>query len=285
MTKPELNAQHLVFNTTTILSAGAKEVIEAAAAGGYDAISIWPEDLERAAAKGISVEEVRIMLELNGLVVADIDPLLTWSDLVRPKPGQGNFDFAEPDVFFDIAEKLGARSINAVQGFGSSLDLDRAAEDLAALCDRAKEHDLIVTLEFLPWSGVPNAAVGVDLCERTGRANATILFDSWHWFRGGADLEMLRKVPGERIGSTQWNDAPAEPWPSLPEESMQARLSPGEGVIPLVELVRTLDAIGSQAPIGVEVINTRYESMDPKEVGRTTAADIRRVLAEARSHE
>ena len=63
---------------------------------------------------------------------------------------------------------------------------------------------------------------------------------------------------------------------------MTERLSPGEGVIPLVDLVRTLDEIGSRAPIGVEVINERHETMDPAEVGRYTAADMRRVLAAAR---
>jgi sugar phosphate isomerase/epimerase len=64
---------------------------------------------------------------------------------------------------------------------------------------------------------------------------------------------------------------------------MSARLSPGEGVIPLVDLVRTLDEIGSRAPIGVEVIHARHETMDPAEVGRYTAVDMRRVLAAARS--
>ena len=65
---------------------------------------------------------------------------------------------------------------------------------------------------------------------------------------------------------------------------MEARLSAGEGVIPLVDLVRTLDEIGSRAPIGVEVIHKRHEEMDPAEVGRYTAADMRRVLSEARGH-
>jgi len=96
---------------------------------------------------------------------------------------------------------------------------------------------------------------------------------------------MLRRIPGEKIGSTQWNDAPTQPWPSLPEEAMQGRLLPGEGDIPLALLVRTLDEIGSRAPTGVEVICERHESMDPAEVGRQTAEAMRRVLAEARGSE
>ncbi|MAG31449.1 MAG: hypothetical protein CL908_11245 [Deltaproteobacteria bacterium] len=281
---PTLGPEHLVFNTTNIVGAGVREIVTAAAAGGYDAISIWPQDLYTVREEGLGEADVRKLIEDAGLVVADVDCLLTWSELVKPEPGQAMVELVAEREFFEIAEALGARSINLTQGFGSELDYDRAAEDLARVCDRAAEHGLLVTYEFLPWTGVPNVAAALDLISRTGRNNATIMFDSWHWFRGGADLEMLRDIPGEKIGSTQWNDAPKDAWSSLPEEAMQGRLKPGEGDIPLIELVRVLNEIGSRAPTGVEVINAEHETMDPARVGRETAAAMRRLLAEAQEH-
>jgi sugar phosphate isomerase/epimerase len=278
----ELGPNSLVFNTTNILGGGVREIVAAAVAGQYDAISIWPQDVERARTEGLELADIRSFLADNGLVVSDVDPLLGWSDLVLPRPGEAMFDLAPEESFYVIGEALGARSINVVQGFGSTLDLDRAAEDLARVCRRAAEHGLLVTFEFLPWTGVPNVTICLDLLERTGCENATIMFDSWHWFRGARDLDALRAIPGDRIGSTQFNDAPLTPSKNLSAEAMSARLSPGEGEIPLVELVRVLDEIGSRAPIGVEVIHARHEKMDPAEVGRYTAADMRRVLAEAR---
>lgn len=279
---PELGPESLVFNTTNILSGGIQEVLTAAVAGGYDGISIWPQDVERAQAEGLDLSDLRNRIEDAGLVVADVDPLLAWSPLVMPQAGEALFELAAPEVFFEIGEALSARSVNVVQGFGNHLDFDRGAEDLALVCDRAAEHGLLVTFEFLPWTGVPTVAAALELVTRCGRPNATIMFDSWHWYRGGADLAMLASIPGDKIGSTQFNDAPAEPWKSLPEEAMQARLSPGEGAIPLVSLVETLDTIGSRAPIGVEVIHVRHEKMDPADVGRSTAADMRKVLNAAR---
>lgn len=279
---PELGPDHLVFNTASILGGGLREIVAAAVAGQYDAISIWPQDVDRARAEGLDLPDMLRLIEDHGLVVSDVDPLLAWSDQVLPKPGEAMIDLAPETTFYEIAEALRARSINVVQGFGATLDLDRAAEDLARICRRANESGLLVTFEFLPWSGVPNVTVCLDLLERTGWDNATIMFDSWHWFRGARDLEALRKIPGERIGSTQFNDAPEQAAKNLPLESMEARLSAGEGAIPLVELVRTLDQIGSRAPIGVEVIHKRHDEMDPAEVGRYTAADMRRVLSEAR---
>ena len=66
-------------------------------------------------------------------------------------------------------------------------------------------------------------------------------------------------------------------------ESIEARLLPGEGDIPLAEIIRLLDEIGSNAPLGVEVFNKRHATMQPADVGRSTAEATRRLLAKARS--
>ena len=118
---------------------------------------------------------------------------------------------ATEEEFYIIAEGVGARSLNVAQGFGATLDFDRGAEALAGVCDRAREHGLLVTLEYLPWSGIPDAATALAIVERTGRANATLMIDTWHTFRGPTDEAQLERIPGARIGSVQLNDAPAMP--------------------------------------------------------------------------
>lgn len=278
----ELGPNDLVFNTTNIVRGGVREIVAAAVAGSYDAISIWPEDVERARAEGLGLGDIKALLDDHGLVVSDVDPLLGWTKQGLPKPGESMFELAPEEAFFEIGEALSARSINVVQGFGSTLDFDVATVDLERICRRAADHGLLVTFEFLPWSGVPDVTTCLELIDRTGCDNATIMFDSWHWYRGARDLDALLAIPGERIGSTQWNDAPAEVSDDLMVESMQARLLPGEGDIPLVDLVRALDTIGSKAPIGVEVIHARHDSMDPALVGRQTAEAMRAVLDRAR---
>lgn len=277
-----LGREDLVFCSGTLLEGSFQEMVEAAVAGGYSGITLWPTDVQRAHAEGHSDAELRALLADNGLVVADLDPLLDWTPQAVPKPGQALFGLSHEPEFYAIAEAFGARSLNAAQGFGSELDLDRAAEDLAGVCDRAREHGLLVTIEFLPWSGIPDVATAWDLVQRTGRDNATILVDTWHFFRGGSDLDQLRGVPGERIGSVQLNDAPAAVPDDLVKESIEARLLPGEGDAPVLDVIRVLDEIGSNAPLGVEVFHARHASMKPADVGRITAEATRRVLAEAR---
>lgn len=282
MKSTELGPRDLVLCSGTLFGHPLRSKIRAAAEAGYQGITIWPDDVTQARSEGLSDADIRALLADHGQVVVDMDPLLDWTPEAKPKPGEAAVAVTPEAEFYAIAEAFGARSINVVQGFGQRLDLDRAAEDLAGVCDRARDHGLIVTLEFLPWSGIPNAAVALDLVRRTGRANATVLVDTWHWFRGGADPALLRALPGDKVGSVQLNDAPRQVAENMMMESMLARRMPGDGDIPIADVVRILDAIGSKAPLGVEVFHERHAQMDATEVAKRAAEATRRVLAVAR---
>ena len=275
-----LGPDDLVLHTGTLRRASVAEKCAAAVAGGFAALTLSPEDVTRARAEGLGLADVRRLIEDHGLVVADLDPLLRW---LPDEPIPPGFAAATEPEFHAIAEAVGARSLNVAQGFGAHVDLDRAAEALAGVCDRAREHGLLVTLEYLPWSGIPDAATALAIAMRTGRVNATLMVDTWHTFRGRTDDAQLLTIPGARVGSVQLNDAPAEPAADLVVETLNARLVPGEGAIPLVRWLRILDAIGSSAPIGVEVFSAALDRLPPLEVGRRCGAAARALLAQART--
>jgi sugar phosphate isomerase/epimerase len=269
----------LVLCGGTLLRADLLALLEAARAGGFAAVSPWPAQVERSRAAGIGDAEVRARLRDAGLVVDALDPLLTWLPGEALPPG----DWATEVELYALAERLGARSINLAQGFGARLDPDRGAEALAGVCDRARERGLLVTLEYLPWSGIPDARTALALVERAARPNAAVMVDAWHSFRGATDAAQLRALPGARIGGVQLSDAPAAPAADLVAETMEARLLPGAGDAPLVEWLRILDGAGSRAPIGVEVFSRELAALPPAEVGRRCGAAARAVLSEARA--
>jgi sugar phosphate isomerase/epimerase len=275
-----LGPDDLVLCSGTLGAASLADKCAAAVAGGFRALTLWPDDVARASKAGCSLTEVKLLLTDHGLAVADLDPLLRWLPDETIPPG---ISAATEPEFYAIADALGARSLNVAQGFGAKVDLDRAAEALAGVCDRAREHGLLVTLEYLPWSGIPDAKTALAIVERTGRANATLMIDMWHTFRGGTDDAQLRALPGARVGSVQLDDAPAEPAANLVAETMEARLLPGAGAIPLVRWLRILDAIGSTAPLGVEVFSKALAALPPVEVGRRCGAAVRELLAAARA--
>jgi len=269
----------LVLCAGTLLKATFREKVEAAAAGGFRAITLWPQDYARARESGQGDAELRRILSDHGVSVADLDPLLTWLPEEREAAERSIAGAAGEDEFYRIADALGARSLNACQGFGASVDLAAAAGALAGVCERAAAHGLIVTLEFLPWSGIRDAATAFEIVSRSGHPGATVMFDTWHHARGSNDLAQLRAIPGPKIGSVQINDAPLRPEADLVQESLERRLLPGEGELPLVPMLAILDEIGARAPVGVEVFSKALDALPPVEVGRRAGEAARRVLA------
>lgn len=283
MARASLGSGDLVLCAGTCPAAGLVERAAAAATAGFAGLSLFAADYHRARAEGRSDAELRRVLADHGLVVAELDPLLSWL------PGDaggglraGGRAFAAhgEDDFYAIAEALGgARAINAVLA-DPPADLDRVADAFAALCDRAARHGLAVTLEFLPWTHIGDAATAARIVERAGRPNAGVMLDAWHHARSGA---ALATIPAARVAAIQLADAPARPEPDLVDETLHRRLLPGEGDSDLAGLLRHLRAGGCAAPIGVEVFSDALAALPVAEAVRRTAETTRRVLASARA--
>jgi len=280
-----LGPDSLVLCAGTCPRAGFRERVEAAARAGFHAVSLYLTDYERAREEGLSDVEMRRILADAGIAIAELDPLLGWlpgSDAGRlTAEGRAFLRFGEED-FHRAAHALGARSLQAVSVAEAPPPRDAVVEAFAGLCERAARHDLLVHLEFLPWTHIPDLASALDLARATGLPNAGVTLDTWHFARSGGTAEELREAPAERILSVQLSDTAAEPWPDPVEETLRGRLLPGEGDARLAAIVRALDAIGSQAPLGVEVFSERMADLPAPSAACQARDALRGVLAEAR---
>src|SRR5262249_49240866 len=156
---------------------------------------------------------------------------------------------------------------------GGNWGVDDAAEAFAGLCDRAAEHNLLVHLEFLPWSRVPDLTTAWEVVRRADRPNGGVAVDAWHWDRSAtpSDLATLRAIPGAKVLGIQLDDAPAEAEANLMSATLHQRLLPGDGAIDLAALLAALRAIGAVAPIGVEVFSDELHALGPVEAARRAA--------------
>jgi len=255
---------------------GFKERVGAAASAGFDAISLWGRDYQRARHEGWSDADLRAILADHGLSVAEVDPHWSWlpgaAEVQLPKAFDVEeiFGFKEAELFA-IADALGARSINAVDVLGGAWTLEEAAESFGELCDGALEHGLLVHLEFLPWSRLGDLATAWQIVQWADRPNGGLTIDAWHFFRAGADLVTLATVPGDKILAVQLDDAPDLAEDDLARASLHERLLPGDGAFDLRSLLRTLRSVGAVAPVGVEVFSDDLDAL-PAEVSAAQAA-------------
>jgi sugar phosphate isomerase/epimerase len=258
--------------------------LAAARAGGFSGVSLWGRDHHEARAEGLSDQDLVAMLDDHGLSVAEVDVAWSWlpgaSEVHIPPEldGEGIFRFHEADLFA-IAETLGARSVNAVDVFGGNWTLDQAAASFATLCRRAAEHGLIVQLEFLPWSRIPNLTTAWQIVRQADQPNGGITLDAWHYFRSSSDDGLLRSIPGDRVLGVQLSDAPAQAEPDLAQAALHDRLLPGAGDLNLGVLVADLRHIQAQAPIGVEVFSDALDQLPALEAARQAGEAARRILS------
>ena len=263
------------------------ERLDAASGAGFDAISLWGRDYAAARGEGLSDADLRAMLDDHGLVVAELDPAWWWlpgsSDVHIPPEvdTEDVFRFGEADLFA-MADVLGARSMNAVDVFGGTWDVEEAAESFAGLCTRAAEHDLLVHIEWLPWSQIPDLATALRIVQLAGQPNGGLNIDAWHLVRSGVSVDELADVPGSSILGVQLDDGPLQPEPNLVEATLHQRRLPGDGEFDLHGIVGALRHSGTTAPIGVEVFSDALHARPPAEAADAAARATRAVLGAPR---
>lgn len=148
----------------------------------------------------------------------------------------------------DAAAALGARRVNACAD-----RFDALPDHLVRLCHLAGERELGVDLEPMAWRGINTPAACLDMIAQSGAGNAGYLVDTLHHFRCGGTVADLAAMAPPRVVSAQLCDAPAaapEGTEARVAEARGQRLIPGEGGLPLVDL---LAALPPQTILSVEL--------------------------------
>lgn len=266
----------LIMSVQTVSTSDFRVRVEAAAAAGYVGIGMRPSTYREARRDGATDAQLRAILDDYGVRVSELEVLGGWA-----QGGEvGAKSRAYEERLFEIADALGGRHLIANTELEESLEV--TAELFGALCDRAAAYGLLVGIEFLPWTSLPDVATAWEIVRIADHPNGGILVDTWHHYRGSADDECLRAVPGSKVVAVHFNDADAAPIGDLLDDTLHRRRVPGEGAFPLVDFVRNLDGMGVRVPYSVEVISDELAALPAAEAARLTADATRSVLERAR---
>jgi sugar phosphate isomerase/epimerase len=267
------------------LSAGSmvrypfSEFVSAAAGAGYAGLSVnnrlWHLARSR---EGLTGTDMRARLDDAGLAVSEYEGAVDWLRAGPAEPDPREVPLAE---ILDRAALLGAARVMVTDDGRGLASLDEAAEDFATACDRAAEHGLAVAVEFLPWTAIPDVDTALQLVAAADRPNGGIVLDTWHYTHGSRRSE-LRPADARWISCVQLADGRTEvAYDDLLHEATFERRVPGEGELPLAEVVRHLDAVGVRCPVAVELYNEDLGQLAPDAVASMLASAARRVLRQA----
>jgi sugar phosphate isomerase/epimerase len=150
----------------------------------------------------------------------------------------------------DIMAELRIPRINTV-----SLEPDRARtfDELAGLTALAAERGIATCIEPVVGLSIADLPTALAAVEYVGRDEISLLIDTMHVARFGASADDLRSPPPQRIGYVQLCDTTLQPrMKNYAEEAMYERLAPGEGELPLADMLATLPddrVVGLEVPM------------------------------------
>lgn len=211
----------------------------------------------RAAESGAAAAEIGRQARDLGLDLV-MDPVMNWYPDRQPSPSR--FAGVSTDDALRMCEVLGVTSLTVIATASSDVPVPALAEHFGRVCDRAAGFGAQVHLEFMPFTVVRNLRIAWDLVRGADRPNGGLVFDTWHFFRGEPDFDVLAGIPGDRIFCVQVDDAAAVPEGTLREETSR-RLLPGDGALDLIAAVQALHQIGALRWVGPEVISPELAAM------------------------
>ncbi|RTL67611.1 MAG: sugar phosphate isomerase/epimerase [Pseudonocardiaceae bacterium] len=264
-----MSAPLLSLAAGTVLDAGPEATLDAAAEAGYDAAGLRL-DADTCPAAALAL---RRRADDHGLALLDLE-------VVRLGPDRG---IDEALRLLDLAVVLGARFLLTVSSHPDPAD---TRAELATLVKAAHGGPTRIGLEFMRFTRIPTLADAVATLDDIGAepGDAAVLVDALHLRRSGetpADVAAVAATAPERIGYWQICDGPAADPADLDgvvDEARHHRLAPGEGDLPLHDLVT---ALPDGLPVSVEVQSDRLAaSHDPVARARHLMQATRAVLSQ-----
>jgi len=181
----------------TIADANPLQLIDAAVAGGFDAICLrlvapLPTDtVFPVVGQEPMIRDIAARLDASGIRILDMEAiwLMPHTDVRSLMPAM------------ELAARLGAQHVLVV---GNDPDQGRLAANFAALCDRADALGLGVVLEAMSFAELKTLRQTLDLLGRVRKPNARLLVDALHFYRSGAHPRELAAIDPTFRGKANW---------------------------------------------------------------------------------
>jgi sugar phosphate isomerase/epimerase len=232
----------------TVLDTTPPELVTVAAGAGFRTIGIRLTATPSVGVPPYDILSDGPVLRETLLRLADTGVSVLDTEFLRFEPDR---PVGVPEGFLEVSARLGAKNVLVMS---AEPDEARTIDRFCELCDRAAQYDLHVCLEFAIYTGVRTLAHAASILAEAKRSNASILIDALHFSRSGGLPADVTQVDPALLRYAQICDAAADmpgptDTPALIREARTGRLLPGEGVLPLAELVAALPA---GAPLAIE---------------------------------
>ncbi|UZD22157.1 sugar phosphate isomerase/epimerase [Algoriphagus halophytocola] len=256
------------LNTSTLRGQklNLTQMIEVASKSGYDGIELWISELDSYLSSGKSLASLKKLFSDAGIEAFNAIGFATW---MAQDPAKSKAGFAQMEKEMNMLAQIGCKRIAAPAiGATAPVDLLEAGEKYAALLELGRKTGVMPQLEF--WGAYKpfhHMGQALAVAAAANDADARLLPDVYHLFRGGSDFNCLDLVAGEAIEVMHLNDFSDD----LPREQQEDkhRIYPGDGVAPLDQISKRLKEMGGTKILSLELFNETYYAQEAELVAKT----------------
>jgi sugar phosphate isomerase/epimerase len=233
--------------------------IRLAAQAGYAGFGLVHADLMEARDR-MGYRALGEVLASYGITTVEVEMLNDW---YATGPARTQSDAVRRDLLA-AAAALGARHVKA----GADLDTDhppefqRVVTEFAELCRQAEASGTRIALEPMPFTNVPDLAVGCKLVDEAAHPAGALMIDLWHVVRSGTPYGEVASLPARYVFAVELDDAPAQVVGTLLEDTLDRRALCGEGDQDVVGFVSAVMSTGFAGPWGVEILSEEFRKLD-----------------------
>jgi 2-keto-myo-inositol isomerase len=270
----------IALNGATTMRADLLTDMRAAHAARFDYLEIWSAKLREFLTYSSTLDLMELFLQ-SGVRPLSINSIehITFRD-------SENYEAIKQECaqLSEIANEIDCPMIVVVPGRfpngGTSRSeiVEETVRVLTELSRIAAAHDVRLAFEFLGQRDctVQTLDLAHEIVQRVDRPNVGLVIDSFHFYAGGSNVQMIENLDPKLLYIFHINDAE-----DRPREELQDchRLLPGLGILPLNEILKAFRKIGYDKVASVEIFRPEYWDRDPFVLAREAIAATRRVIS------
>jgi len=159
-------------------------------------------------------------------------------------------------------------------------DYKIGVDNMRKVGDVAKQFGMTAMAEFTRASTfIATLGTMIKMTREAAHPNMRILFDCYHFWSGQSKFEDLDSLQPGEIAHVHFQDVPDMPREMLGQAT---RFIPGDGVTPLVKILRKLSEKGYAGPLSVELFLPKFQDGDPFEIAQEIRRKSEAVMRQAK---
>tara|TARA_R110002049_G_scaffold231447_7_gene403876 strand:- start:309 stop:1265 length:957 start_codon:yes stop_codon:yes gene_type:complete len=257
----------ICLDTATIRPVkGLDKKVDIAIAAGYDAIEPWDSDLMEYEKNGGDLKKLGKRIRDAGLFVPSMIGL--WGSI--PK-NEEEFQASLPATRdrLRMASEIGCTYAQTIPNqVGENYDHVFVVSCYARLLEIGiGEYNVIPALVFVKMFPLKTMGQAVGVALDTNHPQAKIIPDVYHMYISEGGFNGMKLLNGSIFAIFQFNDAPKDMDIKMMED--KHRVFPGDGILPLPEILKDLKSIGYKGCVSLEMYNPEYYKEDMLEIAKT----------------